>query len=380
MATSILPAVAPKVAQTHGISALSIGYQISLLAIAMLASLMFGANLAVRWGGCRVCQLGLVLVSVGCVVAVLPHPVFVFLSAFPLGCGYALLSPAASQLMMRFTPPERRNLMFSLKQTGVPFGGIGAAIFAPAVAIHFGWQWAMLSNGVAVLALAAWMERGRRHWDSDRDPGAKWITSPLGGFSTVWRHRRLRALGIAGGAFVVVQVCLSTYTVLFFVEDGKFGLVQAGLVLMVSQIGGVAGRVFWGWIADVVRDCFTTLAVLAAVMTVCALACAAITPAWPLAAAYALFFVLGSTASGWNGAFLAEVARLAPRSEVSSATGGSLFLVNLGRLVGPVLFVAGYQWSGSYASAFALLAVPSMLGLVLLLAARGDAEAVSGKR
>jgi predicted MFS family arabinose efflux permease len=221
------------------------------------------------------------------------------------------------------------------------------------------------------------MERGRAHWDSDRNPRAKWITSPLGGLSTVWCHRTLRAMGIAGGAFVVVQVCLSTYTVLFFVEDGKIGLVQAGLVLMVSQIGGVAGRVFWGWIADIMHDCFATLAVLAGVMTLCALACVAITPAWPMAASYALFFVLGSTASGWNGAFLAEVARLAPRNEVSSATGGSLFLVNVGRLVGPVLFVAGYQATGSYASAFALLAVPSLLGLVLLLAAR-TAESARG--
>jgi MFS family permease len=207
MATSILPVVAPKVAQTHGISALSIGYQISLIAIAMLASLLYGANLSVRWGACRVCQLGLGLITAGCVIAILPHPAFVFLSALPLGCGYALLSPAASQLMVRFTPPNRRNLMFSLKQTGVPLGGIAAALIAPAVAVHFGWQWAMIGNGVAMLLLATWMQRGRVHWDSDRNPKAKLLASPLGGLMTVWKHRGLRGLSIAGGMFVVVQVC-----------------------------------------------------------------------------------------------------------------------------------------------------------------------------
>lgn len=374
MATSTLPAVAPKVAETHGISALTIGYQISLIAIAMLASLMFGANLAVRWGGTRVCQIGLVTVTAGCMIAVLPHPMFVFLSAFPLGCGYALLSPAASQLMMRFTPEASRNLMFSLKQTGVPLGGIGAAIIAPAIAVTAGWQWAMLANGAAMLMLAFCMERGRAHWDSDRNPQAKWITSPLGGLATVWNHRSLRLLGIAGGAFVVVQVCLSTYTVLFFVQDNRFGLVEAGVVLMVSQVGGVSGRVFWGWLADITRNCFGTLAVLAGVMTVSALLCYAITPASPMLASCVLFFVLGSTASGWNGAFLAEVARLAPRAEVSSATGGSLFLVNVGRLVGPVAFALGYQLGGNYAAAFALLAVPSVAGLLCLLWARGSVQ------
>jgi MFS family permease len=59
MATSILPAVAPKVAETLGIPASSIGYQVSIVAVFMLVSLLFGANLAVRWGATRVCQIGL---------------------------------------------------------------------------------------------------------------------------------------------------------------------------------------------------------------------------------------------------------------------------------------------------------------------------------
>jgi sugar phosphate permease len=117
--------------------------------------------------------------------------------------------------------------------------------------------------------------------------------------------------------------------------------------IMASQVGGVAGRIFWGWIADVMHDCLAALGVLAGIMTVCALACLAITPDWPIAVSCALFFVLGSTASGWNGAFLAEVARLTPYEEIGSATGGSLFLVNIGRLVGPIAFVAGYQFTGS---------------------------------
>lgn len=374
MATSILPAVAPKVAETHGIVASAIGYQISMVALCMLLSLLFGANLAVRWGATRVCQIGLVATSVGALVATLPHPAFVFLSAIPLGAGYALISPAGSQLMMRYTPAHNRNFMFSLKQSGVPMGGIGAALLAPALAVTVGWQWSLVANAIVMLLLALWMERGRAYWDEGKDPSAPWLTSPLGGLTSVWRTPALRWLGIAGGTFVVMQVALSTYTVLFFVEDLGFGLVQAGLVLTASQIGGVAGRVFWGWLADVTRNCFATLTILAAVMAVASLLCLAIDANSPMIACYALFFVLGSTGSGWNGAFLAEVARLAPAKEVSSATGGSLFLVNLGRLAGPLIFGAALSLGGNYAMGFALMAMPSLMGLLCLVLARAPSS------
>jgi MFS family permease len=371
MATSILPAVAPAVARTHGIAASSIGYQVSIVAVFMLASLLFGANLAVRWGATRVCQIGAVITALGALMAALPHPAFVFLSAVPLGAGYALISPAASQLMIRYTPASHRNFLFSLKQSGVPMGGVAAALVAPALAVTVGWQWSLAINALTLLLLALAMERARAHWDTDRVADAPWLASPLGGLTLVWRTPALRWLGLAGCAFVVMQVALSTYTVLLFVEDFGWGLVQAGWVLTASQIGGVAGRMFWGWLADAMRNCLLALAWLAAVMLVSSLLCLALGAATPLALCFVLFFVLGSTGSGWNGAFLAEVARLAPAAEVSSATGGSLFLVNLGRLAGPLIFAAALALGGNYAWGFALMAAPAALGLLCLAAARG---------
>jgi predicted MFS family arabinose efflux permease len=374
MATSILPAVAPKVVESYHISSSLIGYQVSLISLAMLVSLVFGGNLSVRWGGCRVGQLGLLLCIVGCIVAMLPHQGFMLLSALPMGLGYGLVSPAASQVMMRFTPAKNRNLIFSLKQTGVPLGGVAAAGLAPAIAVWVGWQWSLALNAVALAILVLLMERGRPHWDNDRDPRAQWTADPFGGLVMVWRDRALRLLGIAGGAFVIMQLALSTFTVIFFVEEMKLGLVQAGFILMASQVGGIAGRLFWGWVADVLRDCFKALALLAVVMTLTTLLCLAVTPAWPVAMSCVLFFVLGTTASGWNGAFLAEVARMAPATSVSAATGGSLFLVNIGKFAGPILFTLAYQATGSYASAFALMAVPSAAGLVCVLRVAGKAK------
>jgi hypothetical protein len=81
MATSTLPAVVPKVAETYGVSSALIGYQISLLAIAMLVSLTFGGNLSVRWGACRVTQVGIACLIAGSLTAIIPHVAFIFASA-----------------------------------------------------------------------------------------------------------------------------------------------------------------------------------------------------------------------------------------------------------------------------------------------------------
>jgi MFS family permease len=369
VATMALPAVAPAVAATYGISASLIGYQISVLAAFMLVSLTFGSRLSLRWGACRATQSALLLLVAGCVTAILPHPVFVFGSAAFLGLGYGLLSPPASHLLARFTPAARRNVVFSLKQTGVPFGGILAAAVAPGIAVKFGWQWALAGTAAILCALVVLMQRRRAQWDDDRDPAVSLVTNPFGGVVIVWNRLALRLLSLSGAAFVIVQVCLQTFTVVLFVEQLGVDLVTAGIVLTASQAGGVFGRLFWGWLADAAGSCFAVLAVLAAVMIGTCLLVLAL-PGWPIAAACVLFFVLGSTASGWNGAFMAEVARLSPRKEVPTATAGSLVFVNVGKMIGPILFTTAWFMTGSYGLVFAMLAVPAAAGLACVFAAQ----------
>jgi predicted MFS family arabinose efflux permease len=370
MATMTLPAVAPAVAASYGVSSSVIGYQISLLAAAMLFALAFGGNLSTRWGACRVQQVALTLLLCGCALAIVPHVAFFFASAILLGMGYGLLTPSASHLLMRFTPSTRRNLLFSLKQTGVPLGGMLSALIAPVIASRFGWRWSLALVAVCLALLILLLQSRRSRWDDDRKPGAAVAQNPLEGIATIWRDRRLRYLSIAGACLVVPQIGISTFTVVLFAEEVGYTLVAAGTVLGASQIAGVAGRVFWGWMADAVRNCYTSLAILSAVMLCGALTCFFIGPGWSLAAACALFFVLGATAAGWSGAFLAEVARIAPPSAVSRATGGSLFFVNVGKLLGPMLMTSAYAFSGSYAATFGLLALLAAAALGCLLTGR----------
>lgn len=370
MGTTMIPSVAPKVAQTYGIPSALVGYQISLLACAMIVALAFGSKFNRRWGSTRMQQIGLALVATGGLIAILPHVAFFFLASVSLGLGYGMLTPSASNLLLRFTPAARRNLIFSLKQTGVPLGGIGAALITPAVAVHLGWQWAIVGNSVLLYGLVLVLERARPHWDTDRDPRAPIGGNPFSGVVYIWQQPVLRLLALSGGFFVIVQFAITTFTVILFNEQLGWSLIVAGFVLTASQIGGVAGRIFWGWMADRTGDAFGSLIVLGGVMLLSSLLCAWLRPEWPVLLACLLFFVMGSTASGWNGAFLAEVARLVPKESISPATGGALVYVNSGKAIGPILCANVSLLTGDYTLTFALLALPAAAGLWCLWSAQ----------
>jgi len=81
-------------------------------------------------------------------------------------------------------------------------------------------------------------------FDSDRQPGA---TPGAGGalsdLRLVLASRRLTALAIVGWSYGVLQFCLFTFFVTMAVTELGWGLVAAGGMATVMQVGGVTGRI-----------------------------------------------------------------------------------------------------------------------------------------
>jgi MFS family permease len=139
------------------------------------------------------------------------------------------------------------------------------------------------------------------------------------------------------------------------------------LVFSASQIAGALGRVAWGAVADHVFEPRAVLAALGLVMALCAVALALFTPDWSQAAVLAVCMLYGATAVGWNGVFLAEVARLAPEGRVAIITGGTQFFTFAGVLIGPPLFGAIASLTESYGAGFAAAAVLPLLAVAGML-------------
>ena len=364
-----LAAVSPLAAQDYGVPVYMIGYQASLIALGIIIALVFGGNLSLRWGATRVNQAGLLLMAAGAAAATIPSIAVLVPASIGMGIGYGALTPSASHILMRFTPAHRVNIVFSLKQTGVPLGGVLAATIMPALTLIASWRAGLWLDAIVLVAMAALLERWRPRWDTDRKASTPLAASPFRAVGIVWRRPGLRMMAFAGACIVAAQTCMQSYTVPMFFEQFALSLVEAGWILTVAQFGGVVGRPFWGWLADRWRDSLKALTILAATLAIAASSVGTLPWGWPRPLVYVLFFVFGATASGWNGAFLGEVARAAPPGMVSTATGGSLFFVSIANITAPVVFATLFAATGSYSASFAVLTVTSVAAIVCLLRA-----------
>jgi MFS family permease len=373
IALMLLPAMAPAVARDYGVDPSLIGYQFSIMGVGLLSSLVLFGNLSRRFGACRTNQLGHAMVAGGLLLMLVPAIAFLVPGSLLMGCAFGLLGPSNSSLLMRFTPPGRRNFVFSVQQTSIPLGGAIAGLAAPAVAVTFGWRWMLVLNVLLLLALVVFLQRVRARWDDERDIRAPIIArNPFAGFLANWRDRRLRLFSIAGGAFCYAQFCVAAYTVVACVEVGGMSLIAAGTVLMVVNLSTAAGRAVGGWLADWLRSPTRILECAGWVTLALCVGLLWLSPSWPAFLIYGVFSLLGVSSCVWAGLVLAEVARIAPKGEVAMITSGTLVFTNIGKMLGPMVFAAVYALAGSYGVAFASVAVPAVVATYCVIAVQRE--------
>ncbi|MBC7378985.1 MAG: MFS transporter [Burkholderiaceae bacterium] len=368
MSLVALPAMAPVVAAALGVSPALTGLYVAVVyAAGMVSTLSAGAAVA-RYGAIRVSQAGLVLCALGLALCAVPSVWATAVGAVLIGLGYGPITPASSHLLALTTPAHRLSLVFSVKQTGVPLGGALAGAIVPSLMLLAGWQAALLCTAVSALLCAIIAQPLRLSLDADRQldkPIALCnLATPV---RLVLAHPALLTLAGCSFVFSIAQLSLTSYVVTYMHETLAYGLVFAGLALSLSQLGGVAGRVLWGWIADHWFGARRILAVLAFIMLACCGGAVLLQASTPPVLTLALLFVFGASAIGWNGVYLAEVARQAPPGMASIATGGTLAFTYFGVVIGPPIFGAVSGLFGSYRAGFIALAIPvTFCGLALL--------------
>lgn len=355
------PVMAPVAGPALGFAPSAVGYYIAVTYFgSMIGSAAAGGWIA-RFGPIRVSQAGLVLALCGLALAASASPPLVMLGGFIVGLGYGPTTPASSVILVRTAPPAMFSLIFSIKQTGVPAGGALAGALVPVLILAFGWRWGAVAIGCACLALALAIGAVRGRYDHGLDPRAPVsLTAAFAPVGMVLREPGLRQMCVTSFIYGGVQITLVTYLVTFLVESFALTLVAAGLVMAAAQVASVMGRIVWGVLADRVLTRRTMLGLLGVGMGVSALLALAAGPDWPLWLLLLYASVFGATAVGWNGVFLAEIARIAPQGRTSEATGGCLFFTFLGVVVTPPIFNAVLAMAGSYPVAYSVFAVPAL--------------------
>lgn len=360
----LVPVLAPQIAADFGLPTGLVGMQVSVLyGVAMLASMQAGA-VARRTGACRASQIAMALVAVGCAIAVIGTPLALLATTVLLGIAYGMTNPAAARLLARFTPSRHRNLIYSIKQTGVPLGGMLAGGLAPSMAQAWNWHAAFVVLGSTALVTAVTLQLRRRRWDDDRSSATSF--HGFGSLNVLYRRLPMLWLGMTGFCLAAAQLSLLSFAVAFMVEELLITMVTAGIVMSFIHAFGVFGRVGWGLLADRVGGSLPILYGISGTMLALFVLLTQLVPETPQWLVIVLLSALGATAIGWNGVFLSEVANRSPKAEVGDATAAVLVLTYMGVLTGPALFSLFVGLGGSYALGFLLPAVAALLAVLCL--------------
>ena len=366
-ASVLAPAAAPEL----GVDATDVAYYVSLVYLAAMISTLGGGAISRRTGPVRFIQIGLVIAAAGSFIFAAGGLAIAAVSAFVVGLGSGPLTVASSHILARVSPRRLANVTFSLKQSGVPLGFAICGAVLPSLALDLGWRWAAASVGAITLLTAVAIQPLRALYDDERHEGGTRRLLPslaeiLEPLRLAWRDPILRPTCFVGMLFAATQAIVVNFTVVYAVDGLKMSYVLAGALLSATTLAGAIGRIFWGAVADLLRRPSAVLAGIGAIIAIAATVMAFSTPAWPTTAVYIVWTILGGTAVGWNGVFIAESAARAPPGRAAEFTGATQLFVFGGALLSPLLFRGVLALTQSYAAGYLLLAGGVAICSVLL--------------
>ncbi len=368
----LVPIVSPAFMAEFGWNETWIGYLTAANIAGALFVLFTCTGLIKRYGGVQALLVCLLLGSASLLLFHVPSLALALLAGALIGFGNGTANPAGSEVLQRFTPPARRNFVFSIKQAGVPLGGVVAGLSIPPLVEALGWRTALVvaAGGAAAVTIAMWPFQPRI--DGPRERTASWSLQTLtfadlaGPLRSLSRGQGLMRIAWVGTVLAVAQACWFTFAVTYVVVGLGKSLSVAGLVFAVMQATSVIGRVAIGWIADRIGSSTWTLAIASVSSALATIALGLTAPDWPVWALLLLAALAGASVSGWNGVQIAEVARRSPPELVGETAAGSVILVFASNMIAPIAFAAFVAVSGRFDLAFIAAGACSLLCLPLL--------------
>ena len=362
-----LPALSPTLKSEYGLSLTETGVVLAAVGIGMLFTLLPWGLVADRVDERWVIATGLTGAAALLVAASRTHT-FGAVTGVLVGVGAlgASVNAASGRAIMAWFPSTELGLALGIRQTAIPIGGALGAAVLPVLGSSGGTRAAFLFLAAASLTgavIAAVFIRGGR----GAEPEVGDVTQPLRD-PFMWR------LGTGTGLFLLAQIGITGFVVLFLHEERGLSKEAAGAVLAGIYVLAVAARIGSGTISDRLGSRLgplRTIGVALALLT----ACVAAAVDAPLALLIPLFLVAGVLSMSWNGLAYAAAAEAAGAARTGAALGFQQTLLGVVVAGAPPLVaaVAAHSWR----LAFFLAAAGPAVGVLVLQRLR---EPVSGRR
>jgi len=362
-----IPVLAPVIAAERGWNATVIAfYPLVVYVTAFLISFQI-PGLLFRMGGMGLSLACVAIGAAGILLLLPPYAAAAALASVAIGFGTGAMNPASSQILGPRTTARTAGLVMSIKQTGVPLGGVMAGALVPMLALRSGWRAAALDLAVIGVALAIALL-----------PSVRWLNGAAASakpaaFRPLDPVRYLRAIPgmptllLASVTFNGMQLCLRSFFTVYLVTNQHFSLVTAGMAFSVSQAAGMAGQVGWAALSDRWLSVHAVMAIIGAIMTTAAFCTAAMTPHWPLGGIALVAAMYGVSAAGYLPVLLGEVVRRSPPGQVGALTSGAQLFPLGGSILGPLAF-GGMAAVAGMPAAFVMAAASTLAGTAILAA------------
>jgi cyanate permease len=283
----------------------------------------------------------------------------------PAAASAAAGAPGGTRALAAWFEPARRGIAMGIRQTGVMAAGLADALLLPPIALRWGWPAAFRT--VAVLVLVGVVVF------------AIYYRDPAKGVTLQHQRFRLRDLGASrswvaatafGWVFMGALACVVTYLVAALHDDAGLSLTQAGYLLGVMQVGGIAGRLGWGMLSDRLggRGPVMAMAGVVGVLSSLGMAWAAQRGAAGVVLA-GVVLLLGLGCLGWNALYITLTAESAPEGFAATAVGAGTTITFTGMALAP-LFGLIADRTGSYRWSWLALAAWALVGTAAVLIAR----------
>jgi sugar phosphate permease len=356
-ATSVgLPALSPTLKSDYGLTLTQTGVVLAAVGIGMLFTLLPWGLVADRVDERWVIAAGLTgAAALLAVAATTDGFATVTVTLIGVGALGASVNAASGRAIMAWFPSTELGLALGIRQTAIPIGGALGAGALPVLGSAGGTSAAFVFLGAACLAgaiVAAVFVRG----GAGSEPELGDVTQPL-------RDRFMWLLGAGTGMFLLAQIGIIGFVVLFLHEHRDVSKEAAGALLATIYVLAVAARIGSGTISDRLGSRLGPLRTIGVALAMGTAAVAAAIDA-PLALLIPLFVVAGVLSMSWNGLAYAAAAEAAGSARTGAALGFQQTLLGVVVAGAPpaIAAVAEHSWR----LAFLFTATGPALGVVIL--------------
>lgn len=357
--------LAPFYQDELGLSRAQVGLFFSAFYLAMTGASFGTGWLADRFGVRKTTLLGHLGLGV-CTIAAAISPSFELACAsfFLAGFGYSFLNPASTIGVMTWFDRDERATAMGAKQTGVPAGGVVAALLAPSLVLLIGWRGSLAALGIinflfGFIYSSLWREPPNVSMAESRRADGATTAPPL----NVWA---LLPISCATAIYLIGQMVLITYLPLYLKDVMGYSPYWASQTLALTQAGAMLGRVGWGVASDRLfggrRKIVLIVIGVSSVIFIGALGL--MTRDSPASLLLPILFLAGVSIVGYQGVSYALIGEISGKARTGAGL-GMMITINAGAAtLGTPLFGYIVDRTGSYGMAWQILAALVTLGIV----------------